>query len=153
MRCHGEKRTRKEEQAIEALLTAPTIEAAAQKSGVAPVTLYRWLRDPSFRTHYRKARSAVLESAIAGLQGMAKEATETLGRNLHAEQASVQISAAKLVLDFAIRGQELMDLKEQTERLEREESGGSDSFPDRGLSVEEIGRKFVAGEYADPPKE
>ena len=40
---HGEKQTRKQEQAIAALLGCATIELAAEATGVAPITLKRWL--------------------------------------------------------------------------------------------------------------
>lgn len=118
MTGHGEKQTRKQEQAIAALLSQLTVEAAAAECGLSPETLYRWLRDPTFKACYRAARSVVLESAIATMQQIASEAVGTLRRNLTAEQPSAQISAARLIIDNAFRGQELIDLGERVERLE-----------------------------------
>lgn len=118
MTGHGEKQTRKQEDAIVALLSQPTVEAAASECGISPKTLYRWLRDPAFKAQYRTARSAVLESAIATMQQITSEAVDTLKRNLNAEQATAQISAAKLIIDNAFRGQELIDLGDRVERLE-----------------------------------
>ena len=118
MTGHGEKQTRKQEQAIAALLSQPTVEAAAAECSISPKTLYRWLRDPTFKARYRTARSVMLESAIATMQQIASEAVDTLRRNLNAKQASSQISAAKLIIDNAFRGQELIDLGERVEQLE-----------------------------------
>ena len=118
MTGHGEKQTRKQEHAIVALLSQPTVEAAAAECGISPKTLYRWLRDPTFKARYRTARSAVLESAIANLQQITSDAVATLKRNLNAKQPSAQISAAKLIIDNAFRGQELIDLGDRVERLE-----------------------------------
>ena len=45
---HGEKLTRKKEQAIVALLTEPTITRAADSAGIAEATLRRWMRLDEF---------------------------------------------------------------------------------------------------------
>ena len=47
--------TRKQEQAIAALLTETTIEAAATVCGVSLRTLKRWLADDGFQREYRAA--------------------------------------------------------------------------------------------------
>lgn len=115
---HGEKQSRKKEQALAALLESSTVEAAAKRAGIGVATLYRWLREPKFKESYREARSAVLESAIAHLQQITSDAVVTLKRNLKAKQAFAQITAARLILDYALRGQELLDLGERVEKLE-----------------------------------
>jgi hypothetical protein len=53
---HGEKRSRRGEAAIAALLTEPTIEAAAAKARISVRTLKYWLRQPRFQAAYRQAR-------------------------------------------------------------------------------------------------
>jgi hypothetical protein len=42
------KLSRKQELAMSALLTCPTLLAAAQQCGLAEVTLHRWLKDATF---------------------------------------------------------------------------------------------------------
>ena len=56
MKGHGEKRSRKTEQFIAALLTEPTVEAAAKKAGIGDVTAWRWMNDRAFADQYREAR-------------------------------------------------------------------------------------------------
>jgi hypothetical protein len=48
MKSHGEKRSRKTEQFIAALLTEPTVEAAAKKAEIGDVTAWRWMKDRAF---------------------------------------------------------------------------------------------------------
>ena len=48
MTGHGEKLTRKQEQAIACLLAEATLTAAASHCGIGEATLRRWLRDPQF---------------------------------------------------------------------------------------------------------
>ncbi len=115
---HGEKITRKYEQAIAALLSEPSIKAAADAVKIGEGTLYRWLQLPDFQTAYRAARRSVIERAVSELQAAAGEAVETLKRNLHCENPAVEIRAAQIILEQGIKGVELIDLQERVERLE-----------------------------------
>ncbi len=118
MKGHGEKLSRKQEAAIAALLSAPTIKDAARGCDVSEVTLWRWLQLREFAAAYRAARRQVVERAVSELQAASGEAVETLKRNLHCEQANVEIRAAQIILEQAVKGVELMDLQERIERLE-----------------------------------
>src|SRR5437762_3477682 len=78
MSGHGEKRSRRQEAAIAALLTETTHAAAAAKAGVSEATLRRWLRLPGFRAAYRRARRELVEAAIGRIQAAAGQAVDTL---------------------------------------------------------------------------
>jgi hypothetical protein len=114
----GGKQVRKQEQAIAALLSEPTIAMAATKVGISEPTLGRWLADPSFKARYRDARRDVVEAAIGRLQHAAAAAVDALTRNLTCGIPAVEVGAAKSVLDQAIRAVELIDLAERVEALE-----------------------------------
>jgi hypothetical protein len=122
---HGEKIGRKDDEAIAALLLEPSLDAAAARVGVAPATLARWLRLPSFARKYRAARRAVVESAVARLQQASGEAVACLRRNLSCGRPSVEVRAAEAILDAAVRGVELMDQETRLAAVERQlkESG------------------------------
>lgn len=136
MAGHGEKKSRKREAAIAALLSEPTLEAAAQKAGIAPRTLRYWLDDPGFLREFRDARRAVVEGALARLQQAAGEAVDTLRRNLTCGEAGPEIRAALGILDQATKAIQLTDLVAQLEELRalvegKKHDGGSDD-PDGG---------------------
>jgi len=116
---HGEKRTRHEDAALGALLSEPTIQLAAKKSGISESTLLRWLAESSFKARYRDARRQVVESVIGRLQQGANEAVDALTRNLRCGTPAVEVSAAKAVLDYAVKGVEVLDLAERIEQLEQ----------------------------------
>jgi len=118
MTGHGEKRSRRQEQAIAALLAEPTIEAAAVRAGVSANTLGRWLQDAAFLSAYRDARRAVVESAIARIQGATSEAVDALRRNLTCGRPGDEIRAAVAILAHAARGVELLDLAARLDTLE-----------------------------------
>lgn len=119
MNGHGQKLTRKSEQALVALLAESTLPAAAARAGVSEATIARWLRNPQFRAAYRDARRQIVEAAIGTLQGATSEAVETLRRNLTHDNGNVQVRAAVAILDHATKAIELMDLAERVEALEQ----------------------------------
>jgi len=121
------KMERKQEIAITALLTAPTIQEAAKISGVGEVTLWRWLQIPEFEKAYKEAKKLAVSQAIARLQQITGEAVETLRRIMNDSEspASVRVAAAKTIIEQAIKSVELEDLVQRVDELEKivEEKG------------------------------
>ena len=120
MRAHGEKLSRKQEQTIAALLTCDSITAAAAGCGVAEATLHRWLKDTAFQAAYREARRAVVQHAIAQVQRATAEAVKTLRSVMQDAEApaSAKVSAAKAILETAVKAVELEDLEARIAALE-----------------------------------
>ncbi len=119
MKGHGEKFTRNKEQAVMALLTQPTVDAAAAAAGVSSATLWRWRKLPEFQAQYHEVRRRTLEEAMLRLQQAANQAVETLVRNLTCGQPSVEVRTAFGVLDQVLKTHELMDQEEGIDILER----------------------------------
>lgn len=110
--------TPKQDAAIIALLTEPTVERAATKAKVAPRTVYRWLNQPEFKAAFRDARRAMVDQAVVVLQQITKDAVKALKRNLtDPAPPGVQVQAANSVLDKAIDSQSLADMQAELEDL------------------------------------
>lgn len=126
MTGHGEKLTRKQDQAIGALLTEQTIAAAAEKVGVGEATLRRWLKLPEFLAAYREARRDVMEKTMAQLQQASWASGTTLIKLLGASNESVRLRAATEILNQANKGLEMLDHEERLAALEElaAEQGG-----------------------------
>jgi hypothetical protein len=120
MQGSDEKLSRKQEQAIAALLSEATVAAAADKAGVNEVTIYRWLKLPDFLAAYRQARREVTEKAIAQLQQSSWAASTTLVRLLGSSSDSIRLRAAQMILDQANKGIELLDFEERLSALEQQ---------------------------------
>ena len=120
MKGHGEKLSRKQEALISALLTTPTLAEAAQIAGIGEVTAWRWLKDATFQANYREARRAVVQHAIAQVQHATGEAVETLRSVMQDPEApaSARVSAAKAILETAVKGIEIDDLEVRIAALE-----------------------------------
>src|SRR5262249_19805854 len=116
---HGEKLSRKQEQAIAALLSEPTVEAAAKQADVSHNAMKGWLKNPAFQAAYRAAKRAVLEETVAALQRAAGDAVEALKRNLTCAQPASEIRAAQVILEQAAKGLESVNLLAEIEELRR----------------------------------
>lgn len=122
----GAKLNHKQESAIAALLSAPTVAQAATVAGIGEGTLWRWLALPTFQTQYRAARREVVGHAVARLQAACRAAVDTLESvmaNGEAAPAS-RVSAARAVLEMAFKAVELDDLAVRVEALEEAASEG-----------------------------
>ena len=118
---HGQKWSRKKDQAIVALITEPTIQAAAQKVGITTPTLHKWLKVKEFKDAYREARREAVTAAISRLQRTATEAVDALRAVMNDTEspASARVSAARAILEIAVKAVELEDLEARIEELER----------------------------------
>jgi hypothetical protein len=127
---HGEKLSRTQEQAIQALLTERTLEGAAAKAGIGRSTLRRWLREPGFRARYDQARADVLADATKELAAVSLAAVRALERNLTSGIPNVEVGAAKAILDLATKAQ-LEDLESRLTALEARQQEGDQSWRPR----------------------
>jgi hypothetical protein len=116
--------TPRQEQSITALLVQGSLQAAAEASGINEKTLRRWLReDAVFQMAYREARRQVVQQAIVQVQQATGEAVETLRKVMQAADApaSAKVSAAKTILDTAVKAIELEDLEQRIVALETQQ--------------------------------
>src|SRR4029450_2486185 len=122
---HGEKLSRKQDQVITALVTCASITEAAAQCGLADVTLRRWLKQEPFQAAYREARRAVVQHAIVQVQRATGEAVETLRSVMQDSEASAsaRVSAAKTILETAVKAVELEDLEARIVALEAAQKG------------------------------
>src|SRR4029434_9544648 len=118
--------TPRQEQSITALLVQGSLQAAAEVSGIHEKTLRRWLRDDAaFQRAHREARRQVVQHAIVQVQQATGEAVETLRKVMQAVDApaSAKVSAAKTILETAVKAVELEDLEVRIVALEAAQKG------------------------------
>lgn len=116
---HGVKLTRKQEQAIAALIEHGTAKMAAEAVGVHRHTLTKWQRLTAFQHAYREVRRAIVEASLARTQNLAIQAVATLERNMSSGVPAVEVSAARAIIEHAVKGIELIDVIERVDELEQ----------------------------------
>lgn len=112
---------REHEKAISALLSSPSIEAAAKKCNVTKRTLLRWLKDETFLAEYRETRKRLLRAATARLSRNAFRAADTLEKIFSGKAKPYQgpkVAAAIGTLRLAQEADVIEDLEERVRRLE-----------------------------------
>ena len=113
--------TPSQERAIEALLTARSIAAAAREANVGESTLRRWLReDKNFQRKLRGIREESLSHAALQLQNGVSKAVGTLydliGRDKGVEPG--RASLVRTALEYAYRANVYSDVIERMKILE-----------------------------------
>jgi hypothetical protein len=109
----------RQQRGIVALLTHPTLEEAAQEAGVHTQTVRRWLRDPDFERVLRAERSRALEFAVGKLHAASTAAVDALTRALNCGTPSVEVQAARIILDTAFKSEESYILSDKIAQLLR----------------------------------
>ena len=119
--------TSKQRKALAAVLTEPTVAKAALTTGVAEVTLFRWLREPDFRTALREAEDEVIDAAMRRLLQVQDVAITTMIATMTDAEAShaVRLRAAVHALDFTLK---LHSYRRQVQREDAASSGPEDDL-------------------------
>ena len=111
--------TSKQHRAIVALLTTPAITAAAEKAGVNPKTLTRWMAQPAFMTELKAQQAVVIDQTVVRLVGGLEMALNALARlTLSAQSESVRRAAASEWIDKCLAIREANDLEKRLNALE-----------------------------------
>jgi hypothetical protein len=105
---------------IASLLCHPNVEEAAAAARISTASGWRYLRDPEVLTRLRAACRDTMQQSKSLLQAASIEAVSLLRKILReGESESVQVGAAKTILEMALRAVELDDIGERLARLER----------------------------------
>jgi hypothetical protein len=120
MKGHGEKKSRKLDQFIAAMLVHSSVESAAKSVGISYVTAWRWMKDPAVLARLREARRDAMNRAIARLQEAASEAVDCLCQvQRDGESESARVAAARCILEQSLRATELSDVLERLDAIEQ----------------------------------
>jgi hypothetical protein len=109
---------RRHRRALEALLRAPTVTAAAAASGIGRRTLFRYLADPAFRAAYRSERTVAIGQATALLAAFSGGVVARLLRQADSADPAVSQPALRTLLAFAFHAAASADVEERVSELE-----------------------------------
>jgi hypothetical protein len=114
---------RKGEEVISCLLRCGTLAEAARQSEISESTILRWLKEPEFASQYRQARRAQLELTFHAVARSATTAIATLLQVMQSPDkfSSARVSAARAVLDLALRLIEIDDFEQRLAAVEARE--------------------------------
>jgi hypothetical protein len=110
----------RQEQALQAVISHPTLKEAALAVGISETTLWRYMQEEAFNRRLRQARRDAVDHAVIRLQRASSDAVSVLRDLMMKEDApaAARISAARTVLDYSFRIVEIDELKTRMEDLE-----------------------------------
>ena len=114
--------TPRKEKALQALLVCRTRAEAAKAAGIGESTLRAYLQDAEFSAAYKHAAAGIMDSATRQLQQNLTAAIDRLGKIVADDEESsiTQVSAARTLLDYALRFSEFNDILRELESTEGE---------------------------------
>jgi len=117
----ADTKKRNDEILIAALISNPTIKAAATACGVSERYIYGRLRDLAFKEKYDAARREVLEQSTAFIQGIVSEAITKMRDVMNDPDASqqTQLNAAESILRNSLKLTEQNDILTQLAELKK----------------------------------
>ena len=117
----ADTKKRNDETLIAALISNPTIKAAATACGVSERYIYGRLRDPAFKEKYDAARREMLEQSTAFIQGITSEAIQKMREVMNDPDASqqTQLNAAESIMRNSLKFTEQNDILTQLAELKK----------------------------------
>jgi hypothetical protein len=111
---------RKMSLAVSAVLTAPTLEAAAQLVGIPASTLRRWRGRPEFARQLAIVQGEILQGVVNSLRSAGLDAAQTLRQVAKdpKEPTPARIRAAGLILTLLLRSHEHEALEYRMSQIE-----------------------------------
>ncbi len=125
---------------VEALLSQPSYDKAAQAIGVTRQTVSRWMHNHRFRLAVFDAKKRSIAAAIRRIQALSATAVETLSEIMASktERSSDRITASRALLELCF--QHLPALKEEQDDTETTKTRiqwiDSDNWVGRDLDIQ-----------------
>ena len=111
--------TRRQRRALAALLSQPTIAAAAQKAGIGRKTMYSYMAEPAFQTALQQQQSQLLQGAVARLAALLHKSLDVVSLDMEpAVDDALRLRAAGLVLRHIASLLTFADLERRIMELE-----------------------------------
>ncbi len=111
--------TPKQTVAMPYIAANPSMTEAAKAAGISRVTLYRWMQDPSFRAELERIRRDAVDLAYAELRGLALKSVTAIAELLEDPDPRVRSMAARTALYNVARAEEVYQLRNRFDVLDR----------------------------------
>lgn len=114
--------TARQKKALAALISSPTIKAAAKASGIGYTTIRRWLKeDEAFAQAYRDAAAEVMDDAVFLARNSITPALLTLRQIISdkGQAGAVRSQASRTLLEYGAKLTERGDVLDRLDKLEK----------------------------------
>lgn len=105
-----------QKRALVALLTCPSVAAAAEAVGLSERTLYNYLANDVFKTELRKRQDQAIAATTAALVGLSGEAVKVL-RDILADPDATNAVKCRVALGWLREKREAVELQDLAARV------------------------------------
>jgi hypothetical protein len=114
-------RKKAEDQLLLTLACGATVESAARQCQLSKRTVYRRMEEPEFHRRLNALRSDMVQRTAGALTAAGSEAVRTMLELMkRAKTESVQLGAARSVLEIGMKAREFAELEERLAALEQQ---------------------------------
>ncbi len=113
------RRSSRQHQAIISLASGQTVAGAAKHTGVSPRTISRWLGDPEFVQRVDDERRETVKKSVDMLGAASNQAVLTLIKLMGNELPTVQLGAARAVLDSLLKLRNEFEIERRLSEIEK----------------------------------
>lgn len=113
-------KTISDEQIIAALLASNTRIEAAAKLEISIDTLYKRMKNETFKSRFNRAKSMVIDDAVNALQNRMNDAISTITDVMKDTNVSpqIRINAADTIIRYSLKMTEINEITKRIEALE-----------------------------------
>jgi hypothetical protein len=116
--------TRRQLHVLPFLISQPTVEIAAQQSGVSTKQIFEWLNQSVFRQELENRKNEAVNQAVDRLKLTASKACDTLVNLLdNAQSDSIKHRVAVDMLNMTLKFMEFRDVEQRLRKLEETITG------------------------------
>ena len=119
--------TPKQKNFIHHYIASPSIEIACKKAGIDRRTFYNWMKKEEFKEYLETKQKEVVEEALKRIKLSITKAVDNLIECLNSDDERMRRLTSKDILDYFIKVNELQDIEQRLEKLEKrlsENKGG-----------------------------
>ena len=109
----------KQVQALPHLAIGQTLAHTATAINVSEKTLYRWLKDPVFKSAYMELRDLEAEIATGELRGLTLKAATVLSKAMDHPDPNISLRAAQTAVKTGLKADDAAEAKRLTRLLAR----------------------------------
>lgn len=102
-----------------ALAGGQTLRCASELVGIGERTAARRWADPAFRTRVSELQHDMVARSLGRLADGMSDAVEVLRKLMSARSDTIRLAAARAVLDFGIKGWDILEIDARVQELER----------------------------------
>lgn len=130
MKCDSELNTR-QKKIMTHLLCCRTVKEASQKAGVRLATVFKWLKDPIFKTELDRLREEVISDVVDRLKVHCMKAADVLVNLMESENEAIRRGSANDILNHTHTFVEMRELAMRLDAVEKTIKDRSEPWPSK----------------------